>query len=235
MTADEKEGYKFEYRFARLQEFAYLVSVHGKVEVQTPQGVQENLMHIEMEIRQKVDEFRDDVARITMTVVSAKVYNGSEAAPLPEEGQKSLLTMDTAGNVEFKTGSPSQQGGQFTQLVFPRRKIALGNFWFQETGQQQNALLAKARTKFTLSGFEKIGRKNCAIFDSELILGPGDTNPADAQASTTGRIFFCQETGQIVRTIADSRFSFLLPTGESGQDLVPTVTSLHTEMRLLSE
>lgn len=232
--AKSGQDFNFEYKFKPGQELFYLVSVHGQVDVETPQGTQSNPIHIEMEIHQKVEDIQGELATIAMVVSSAKTFQGSDSAVLPEEGQKSVLTMDPSGKVQYISGTGGWKGSEFSQLIFPRRPINPGHSWVNET-QTTEGILVKTRTKYTFTGFEVLQNKDCAVFSSELFLDGDTGNPSNAAASTTGKIFFYPESGQVIKTTADSRFSFLLPIEGAGNLQAHTVTTLHIEMRLMSE
>ena len=65
------------------------------------------------------------------------------------------------------------------------------------------------------------------------MLGENPQNMVSPEASTTGRIYFSQDLGQVIKVAADSKFSFMLPVGAGGIEKALTVTTIHTEMRLL--
>jgi len=233
--AEKKMGHSFNYKFRIGQELLYLITVHGKVEVETPAGTETSPLHIEMEVTQKVASATADEAEIEMVVCTAKTFQGSDSANLPEEGQKILVSMDKNGNMEFKSGTGNWQGSEFAQLVFPSKPLEVGNFWFQEGVTNISGLSTKTRTKFVFSGFEQVMKRNCAVFESQLILEKNEMNFVKPSASSRGKIFFSPDLGQIVKTVVESRFEFTMPLEIEGGKTANTITTLYTEMRLIAE
>jgi hypothetical protein len=234
VMSEAQAGNVFVYRFEKGQLLRSLVTVHGKVEVETPQGWQENPMHLEMAMVQKVEDIASGVAQVAIEVASAKTYQGSDSASLPEEGQKSVVRVDPTGKMEFISGSGAMQATEFTQLVFPNRPLVPGNFWFQVSNTQAGNPM-KTRTKYFFVGYETVGKRECAVFSSELELEPHPDMPTKPLATTTGKIYFCPRAGQVIKTVADSKFAFTMPVNESATQTTRTVTTLHTEMHLLLE
>ena len=75
----------------------------------------------------------------------------------------------------------------------------------------------------------------CAVFFPELELEAGRNNPSEPKANSKGKIYFSRDLGQVVKAVVLSTFSFLMPIEAAYNQVARTVTTLHTEMRLLTD
>lgn len=230
----EQDEFRFFYKFQAGQEWAYRISVNGRIRVSSNQEDRINPIHIEMEIEQRVLEISEEKAKVAVFIKKARNFSGSDSAPLPEEGQKSIMTVDSQGNTEYLSGTGGWKGSEFSQLIFPKRKLYPGLSWIQETVANVGPQTF-SKSKFTFRGFEKSGSFNCAVFESELDVNSPDNPFQKGPGSTTGKIFFSQDLGQVVKTIADTNFSFVIPVGQTGGVQATTTTTLQVVMRLIEK
>lgn len=229
--ADPVASVPFEYRFTAGQELVYQVSVRGKVEVALPEGSRANPIQIDMRILQRTAEVGPRLATMVMTIESARVTQDGQEGPLPEEGQKSMLTIDRRGFIEFLSGAGGWQGSEFAQMQFPEKALAVGDSWVQEALTPSQPPV-RTRTRYTFTGFAPYGARTCATFDAELLMAAGGGAPGQPGPVSKGRTLFDPALGQVVLTEVDSRFSFQVPIPDQPGVMVTTTTSIRTVMRL---
>jgi len=223
----------FRYDWVKGQRLYYRVIVRGGVEVETPIGVQTNPIHIEMDIRQTVEDAGADLATMSMFIVLARMFQDGEAAALPEEGQTSVLWLDRRGKVEIVSGTGAWQGSEIAQMHFPEGPIKPGDGWDQTT-RTPGPPATETQTRYTFMGMADRGGKSLAEFSSEMLLEPGATTQiGDPNAVSRGRTWFDPVLGQVIETIADSKFTFFVPVPDQPNKLARSTTTLHTEMKLM--
>lgn len=231
--AEPNQGMPFEYRFHPGQKLSYEVTVRGQVDVQMPDGVRSNPIHIDMRIDQSTLEVGPSVATLAMTIESARVFSGTDSAALPEEGQRSMLTIDRRGRIQFTSGAGGWQGSEFAQMQFPEKPLAIGDSWVQEAVSRSEPPVT-THTRYTFTGFQKTSGRSCATFDAELLLAESESATGSPSAVSKGRTFFDPELGQVILTEADSRFTFSIPLPDRPGFTARSTTTIRTVMQLLS-
>lgn len=230
--ADPAAGLSFQYRFQADQVVVYTVAVRGKVEVQMPDGLRSNPIQIDMRIVQRTLEVGPRLATMALTIESARVTQDGETAPLPEEGQRSMLTIDRRGVIEFLSGSSGWQGSEFAQMQFPEHPLRIGDSWVQEAVTRSEPPV-RTRTRYTFAGLTTFKGRSCAAFDAELLLADGGNAPGQPGAVSKGRTLFDPDLGQVVSTEADSRFTFQIPVPDQPGILATTTTTIRTIMQMV--
>jgi len=230
--SQEAASQTFRYDWAKGQKLYYKVIVRGGVEVETPMGTQNNPVHIEMEIRQTVEDANADLATMSMLIMLARMFQDGEAASLPEEGQTSVLWLDRRGKVEIVSGTGAWQGSEIAQMYFPAEPMNPGDSWVQ-TSRTAGPPVTETSTRYTFAGMTDRKGGKLAEFTSEMLLQPGAGQVGDPNAVSRGRTWFDTTLGQVVETIADSRFTFFVPVPDQPNMLARSTTTLHTEMKLL--
>ncbi|HEY9072298.1 MAG TPA: hypothetical protein VIV61_18705 [Candidatus Ozemobacteraceae bacterium] len=221
----------FRYDWTKGQKLFYLVTVRGGVDVETPMGVQSNPVHIEMQIRQSVEDASKDLATMSMLILVARMIQDGDSAPLPEEGQTSVLWLDRRGKVEIVSGTGAWQGSEVAQMHFPEQPLKPGDSWVQKN-RTQGQTVTETATRYTYTGMTARSGKRLAEFESEMLLESGEKQVGDPSAISRGRTWFDPDLGQVVETIADSRFTFFVPVPDQPNMLARSSTTLHTEMKL---
>ena len=228
----EAKPVSFRYNFPEGKELTYKISVDGHVEVQTPMGSETNPIHVEMRMRQTFVEATDVLAKVRMEVLSARTFQGSQSAPLPEEGQVSEMTLDRQGRVTYLSGAGAWQGSEFAHMIFPDEPLKPGDSWVQAT-ESKLGTAVQMKTRYTLSGFAKTDGWETAQFTPELAVDNQGGHPTDPHAMSRGRTYFSMELGQVVQTVADTRFSFRMPLPQDPSVIITSITTIHTEMKLV--
>lgn len=226
------EAQTFRYDWAKGQRLFYRVTVRGGVEVETPMGLQNNPIHIEMEIRQAVEDANADLATMSMYIMLARMFQNGDSAALPEEGQTSVLWLDRRGKVEIVSGTGAWQGSEIAQMHFPEAAMKPGDSW-EQTSRTAGPPVTETRTRYTFAGMTDRGGNRLAEFTSEMLLEPGAGQVGDPNAVSRGRTWFDPARGQVIETIADSKFTFFVPVPDQPNMLARSMTTLHTEMKLL--
>lgn len=222
---------RFEYRFRPDDRWSYEIAVDGQVVVATPQGAIPNPVKIRMVLDQTVKRLEGPNAVVEVHVVRAHSTTEGVESPLPEMGQRYTMTLDRHGQILAAEGPDPKPGQEWVQMVFPERELAVGDHWVQETRSAQLGT-GVTRTKYTLAGFETVGRRECGVFNSELAVEPGGGNPLGTDAFTSGRTWFDVANGRLVRTTATTRFSFRMPMPDDPTNALVTTTTLKIDMRL---
>lgn len=222
----------FRYDWAKGQRLFYRVTVRGGVEVETPMGLQNNPIRIEMEIRQTVEDASADLATMSMLILLARMFQNEESAVLPEEGQTSVLWLDRRGKVEIVSGTGAWQGSEIAQMYFPEGPMKPGDSW-EQTSRTAGPPVTETRTRYSFTGMTEREGKKLAEFMSEMLLEPGAGQIGDPNAVSRGRTWFDPVLGQVIETIADSRFTFFVPVPDQPNMLARSTTTLHTEMKLM--
>jgi hypothetical protein len=233
VMAAEVDAFRFVYRFSPGQALVYRISVGGRVDVATPVGTQTNPIDIQMEIRQQIREVgKDGRAIIDLHVAKARMIQDGQTASLPEEGTRSVLSMDTRGDTRFISGTGAFQGQEFSQMFFPDRPIRPGESW-EQTGASQAGTAVTTRTRYTFSGWETVGGRRCAAFSAVMGLEAPGNNTHQPASQNRGKTWFDPELGQVVGTDVDSTFSFRMPFPEDPSIIIQSTTVLKTQMFLI--
>lgn len=230
--AMNNEGIVFSYKFPENRTLKYMIIVKGAVEIDSGMGVQTNPIHIEMEVHQHTRKTDGKSAELELEVVLARIFEGTRSAPLPEEGDKSIMTIDERGNLTFIRGTGDFKGQEFAQMIFPEKPIQPGDSWYQKTESKLGSDV-ETRTKYTYSGMTRHGAHLCAKFDAEMVLAGRQSAQHEPNAKSKGETLFSVELGAVVRTVADSRFTFQMPFPEDPSITIKSTTTLRTEMVLI--
>ncbi len=229
--AQNSESNLFSYKYPTGRTSRYRVSVRGTVNVETPMGPQISPIQIEMLIDQRVLGIDGNTETVALKIEAAQVLQGTETAPLPEEGTTSVFQLDPRGNMEIISGAGTELGFEKSQMIFPEHSLKKGESWVQTTSSSAPTPILM-RTKYTFSGYENLKGKQLAIFESELMTDSQGSKSSEAKAQSKGKSFFDNELGLVIKTVADTAFSFQVPVDPKTGKFATTHTHIHTEMTL---
>lgn len=239
LAARAADGVQLRYDFAPGEVLKYRLNMKSNATFKMPDGeIQKLNMTNYLELSQElIEKQADGNYRVAVTIDKAtQIVNGkNRRLPVPE-GQANLLTLMPNGQVVSLQSSSPAPASQTLQMVFPAKALRKGDSWDQEQSLE-HPLPLKTKTSYEIKDVETEfpGYQGKVVYiESQMALENSETATKEVVSSSTkGNLWFDAKAGRIVRSKAQSTFTFELPI--SIPDLVPDGSAVKVGLELQVE